>query len=424
MGMQEEKNGNSTSVFKRILFGVYIPSLFVFSSRSLIIPLIPLYAMELGANKATASLITGVTLVSRLLIDLPVGFLVGRIGEKFSMKLSLVSFIFAALLSGFVRNLWFLSLTLFISGFATSLWLVSVMSYIRHHSKTNTRGRFLSGVGGIMRLGRIVSPVVAGYIAERFGYFYLFFISSGLFFVAFVQLLFFSGKHEGEIFRVRGGNETTDSGDSGGVGEGKVFNLAALKTVIGESKGILLTTGVTMMVLGLIRNAYQIALPILGKSVGLSISAIGSIMGLLSAGGLLMVIPAGFVMDKLGRKWSLGICMASISLGLGFILLFKSVDGFIIVALLMGLGNGMGSGINMTMGSDVAKGKNVGAFLGLWRFISDAGRISAPLLIGSLTSIFSFGIGILVISVIGIVGLVFMIFNVNETLDRSYTEEV
>ena len=410
--MRESNGEKKGRIFKQILFDVYLPSLFVFASRSLVVPLIPLYAMELGANKAMASLITGVTIVSQLLIDLPVGFLVGKIGEKLSMKLSIIAFFFAMLLSGFIRNLWVLSITLFVSGFAISLWLVSIMSYIRLYSRTGTRGRFLSGLGGIMRLGRIISPAVAGYIAERFGYFYLFFISSTLFLIALVSLTFLSkgyGKGVNSVEKER---------------KEKTFNLRVVREVVIESRGVLFTTGLTMMILGLIRNAYQIAIPILGKSVGLSISAIGGIMGLVSAGGLIAVVPAGFVMDKLGRKWSLGICMTTISLGLGFMVLFKSVEGFVILAVLMGLGNGMGSGINMTMGSDVAKGRNVGAFLGLWRFISDSGRVGAPLVIGFLTGIFSFGIGILVISIIGVLGVIFMLFNVNETLDKSYTGEV
>ncbi len=423
MGINSRED--NSRVLKRILLAIYVPSFFVFASRSLIMPLVPLYAMQLGANKATASLITGVTIISQLLIDLPVGFLVGKIGERLSMKLSLVTFIFAVLISGFVRNLWFLSVTLFISGFAISLWLVSIMSYIRHHAQTNTRGRFLSGVGGIMRLGRIVSPVVAGYIAEKFGFFYLFFISGALFCVALFLIIFFPRRYEelsgneGKAFKP-GDRDSNTHKDT----EEKLFNLRVLISVVKDNRETLLTTGVTMIILGLIRNAYQIVLPILGKSVGLSISSIGSIMGLLSAGGLLMVIPAGFVMDKLGRKWSLGICMTAISLGLGFMLVFKSVEGFVVLAVLMGLGNGMGSGINMTMGSDIAGGKNTGAFLGVWRFVSDTGRISAPLLIGLLTGIFSFGTGILVISIVGIAGVIFMLFNVNETLDKSYSEEV
>ncbi len=409
MVVKTDRMNKGNSAFKIITFGVYLPSFFVFASRSLFIPLIPLYAMELGASEAAASLIMGLSTISQLLIDFPSGYLMEKIGEKLSMQLSVVLYIVAVLISGIFHNLLFLALTLFLQGFATSMWLISVMSYIRKHSAVSNRGRFLSGVGGIMRLGRIISPVVAGYIAESFGYFYLFFISATFFSVA-LGLTFIV-----PYTRIR----TVKKEVNGDTCSKEKFGFRTLITVIRDSKDVLLSTGVTMLVLGMIRNSYQIVLPIFGKSVGLSMSYIGSIMGLLSAGGLLMVIPAGFVMDKLGRKWSLGICMVAISLGMGLMPIFNSVTGYIVLAALVGIGNGMGSGINMTIGSDVARGKNIGAFLGLWRLLSDTGRMSAPLLLGLFTGIFSFGLSMIGVSIIGLAGALFMFFNMHETLDKG-----
>lgn len=49
------------------------------------------------------------------------------------------------------------------------------------------------------------------------------------------------------------------------------------------------------------------------------------------------------------------------------------------MALLLGIGNGMGSGVVMTLGADVAPAADRAAFLGAWRLLYDAGSAAGPL---------------------------------------------
>ncbi len=62
-----------------------------------------------------------------------------------------------------------------------------------------------------------------------------------------------------------------------------------------------------------------------------------------------------------------------------------SVGWFIAVAMLMSLANGVGSGILMTLGADLADKGDPAPFLGAWRFTGDAGSAAAPLLISGVT---------------------------------------
>ena len=64
------------------------------------------------------------------------------------------------------------------------------------------------------------------------------------------------------------------------------------------------------------------------------------------------------------------------------------------VAALMGLGNGLGSGINMTIGSDVSPVAGRATFLGLWRLFADAGNGFGPVLVGVVAAVSTLGLGI------------------------------
>src|SRR5690606_39848787 len=88
--------------------------------------------------------------------------------------------------------------------------------------------------------------------------------------------------------------------------------------------------------------------------------------------------------------------------------------------LLLGFANGLGTGVVMVIGSDlaVASGRR-GQFLGVWRLIGDVGMSAAPLLTGALVQVSGLALASGVTAGIGLAGALVMILLVNETLARS-----
>ena len=145
-------------------------------------------------------------------------------------------------------------------------------------------------------------------------------------------------------------------------------------------------------------------------------------MGISSGIDMTLFYPAGIIMDRFGRKWTAVPCIALLSLSLSLIPLTQHFEGLLLLGILAGLGNGLGSGIQMTFGSDLAPSKLSGEFLGIWRLIGDAGTMGGPLLVGVFSQILSLGLSALLTAGIGMAGAVWMIFLVAETLHtrRSY----
>jgi MFS family permease len=76
---------------------------------------------------------------------------------------------------------------------------------------------------------------------------------------------------------------------------------------------------------------------------------------------------------------------------------------FTVVAMIMGFGNGIGSGILMTLGADVAPPEIRSKFLGVWRLCADSGSAGGPLIVSAAAGLGSLALGISAMGVTGVV---------------------
>ena len=134
---------------------------------------------------------------------------------------------------------------------------------------------------------------------------------------------------------------------------------------------------------------------------------------------MLLFYPAGQIMDNMGRKWTAvpGIMVLSASLVL--LSLFPTMTGLLIFAILSGFGNGITTGVLLTIGSDIAPDVERGQFLGIWRLQIDIGNSASPLLVGAFSNIASLSVAALCISCFGLLGAAIFIFLMEETLNRK-----
>jgi MFS family permease len=80
----------------------------------------------------------------------------------------------------------------------------------------------------------------------------------------------------------------------------------------------------------------------------------------------------------------------------------SSVATLSVVAMLMGFGNGIGSGILMTLGADVAPERGRAQFLGIWRVFQDSGAAAGPVLVSAVAAAGSLALGIASVGVAGL----------------------
>ncbi len=123
-------------------------------------------------------------------------------------------------------------------------------------------------------------------------------------------------------------------------------------------------------------------------------------------------------MDTKGRKWVAVPCLITMAISLAILPLTDIFTTFLLVGMLIGLGNGFGSGINMTLGADFSPDVGRGEFLGVWRLISDVGQGGGPIVISAVTGLVTLGAASVVTGGIGLFGAALMVLLVPEPLKR------
>ncbi|MEO7270104.1 MAG: MFS transporter [Knoellia sp.] len=141
-------------------------------------------------------------------------------------------------------------------------------------------------------------------------------------------------------------------------------------------------------------------MPLWAESVGITDSQTALIFGIAGGAEVLLFYPAGSVMDRFGRVWVAVPFLVVLGVGMVLLPLSHSFAAVAAVSTLMGIGNGLGSGIVQTLGADAAPVFGRAQFLSAWRFLSLMGQNGAPLLVSGVTVIASLGVACVVLGLL------------------------
>ena len=368
--------------------------------------ILPLYALDFGHGEAIAAGVLAARGLGNMLGDLPAGAATARWGDRPVMQMGIAMMLVSTVLAGSVAQATMLLICATGIGFAMATWLLARLALVGDMVASQWRGQALSTMAGLQRVGHFIGPAFVGFSIEQFGFSQTFFIlATGIgITLVFVNL---SG-------RISAGPQS-----SAFPKESHTEPQASYTSVLAAHRRTWITAGQVVMLLTLLRSARTLLIPVWGVHLGLGASEIGIILSLAAGFDMIMFPIAGLIMDRLGRRWSATACIALLGLGLALIPLTTTPMTFAIAAILAGIGNGLGSGINMTLGTDLAPAEDRGRFLGIWRLIGDSGSLIGPSVIGFLASAWSLKSAIWLVAASGPWAIAVLWLTVRETLHLS-----
>ncbi len=404
----------ASTVLRRFGPMVYLPTILFSLGEGAVIPLIPVIAAAMGADVALAALVTSALVVGQLCGNLPAGWAVARIGERFTMVIAGVVAIGAGVGMVFAPSLAVLAASVFLLGFCAAAFGLARHAFMTTRVPLAFRARALSLLGGSFRLGVFIGPFVAAGLLGIFGS-----ESAAIWFflgclVLMVVLVLFGPDPEKTIAPVASTRtspvRTTAADDSGEPVSGAISTVerAGVFRTMWQQREVLGRLGLAAASLSAVRSARQVVLPLWGLSLGLDASTIALVVGVSGAIDFALFYASGQVMDRFGRLWA--AMPAMLLMGAGFLALSFTHDldsavlWFGMFAALLGVGNGLSSGILLTLGADVAPKREPAAFLGSWRTLTDAGGAIAPLMVSGIVAVASLPVAAAVMGVIGLVG--------------------
>ncbi|QEO15637.1 MFS transporter [Agromyces intestinalis] len=403
--------------WRSIILPAYLPT-FVYSiGEGAIIPVIPVIATDRGASLALAGLVAAMVMVGELCGDLPAGWLVAKVGERAAMLAATALTLGATLLAVLVPTVWALGVGVFLIGFASAVFGLARHAFLTSYVPSRVRARALSTLAGVFRGGWAVGPFVAAALLTWTGHANgVFWVLVGACTLVAVILLVLPDPERvfgavrlareasgltatGSVARVAGGTDASGTTDAPPPG---VF-----RTMV-QHRGVLARIGTGAGIIAAVRASRVVILPLWAVSIGMPPEQAAVVIGLSATIDFALFYTSGQVMDRFGRLW--GAIPGLIGLAAGHLMLALTHDApgaatwFTIAGLLLGVSNGLTSGILMTLGADLAPKRHPAPFLGAFRTIADAGAAAAPLAIAAVTSAVSIAAASAGIGVLGLVG--------------------
>ena len=182
------------SVMRGIALPVYMPSFFSAIAQNAVQIMLPLYALEIGGGPALAATIVGLRGAGTMLMDVPAGMLVARIGDRGVMILGLVLATLATFAPAAATGVPVLSFAALGFGAGAGIWVLGRVTFITDTVRLDQRGRVISLMAGLQRAGALVGPLLAGIGADLIGYRSVFAAAGALFAVSLVMVLIFAGQ--------------------------------------------------------------------------------------------------------------------------------------------------------------------------------------------------------------------------------------
>jgi MFS family permease len=294
----------------------------------------------------------------------------------------LVSFALVACLV--VPTVWGLALAITATGLAAAVWGLARQAYLSEAVPLQLRARALSTLGGVQRIGSFIGPFLGAFAMKFLG-------TDGAYWVHLVAALM--------ACTVLVSLPDIESVRRSRVGRPVV--MQSTRAVIREHLPVLRTLGFGALLVGAVRASRQVVIPLWAEHIGLDPQTTSLIFGVSGAVDMLLFYPAGSVMDRFGRKWVAVPSMFVLGLAHLLLPLTHSVHSLTAVALLMGIGNGLGAGVIMTLGADASPPVGRAQFLGAFRLFADTGNGAGPLLIAAVTALSGLGPAVLVMGLAG-----------------------
>ncbi|MDP2919831.1 MAG: MFS transporter [Dehalococcoidia bacterium] len=283
---------------------VFVTIITFFSSldTTLLLPVMSLYASEIGASVSIAGLVIGLYSITTTPVSVFFGRLIDKVGYKVPLVVGLLGDTIAIFLYSLCANPWQLALVRSWHGISGALIGPATMSAIAALAPVSGRGRSMSWYGMSLAFATLVGFGSSGVIVSRLGYDKLFYLGSGL-----VAIAFFLG------LSLRGGKKASIVPNVSLQTRVKFSSLLKRKPLVAAYASIFAQYFTFGSIVTL--------LPLRVRGMGLEAFHTGIIMATFAVTFIIVQLPSGAISDRFGRlaPTTAGLVLGMVSLvGLSF----------------------------------------------------------------------------------------------------------
>ena len=373
----------------RIIKKVFpILGLSIFSSMlgvGIILPLLPIYAENLGATGVWLGIIFAGFSISRTIIMPVAGRLSDRRGRKLILGIGLFAFALTSLGYIWANDTASLLLVRFLQGIAAGMILPIAQAYIGDIAPEGEEGKWMGYFNATFFTGFGFGPLMGGILTEHLGVNAAFYAMGGLNLLAFLGVALF-------LPEISTRKKATAANSS-------------YKDIAASS----IMRGLFSFRLGfaLARGAFVTFLPILaGINLGLSPSLIGILLTVNILGMSLLQIPAGIIADRFSGR---ALVVLGCAIHLVALALIPAVGNFwqlFALCVLLGIGGAIAMPAASVLVISQGRRFGMGVTMATFSVAMSAGLAIGPILAGvmadflSISSVFYFATAMVLVGTV------------------------
>jgi MFS family permease len=378
---------------------------------AMIVPAVPVIATDFGVSPGTAAQTITALAIGRF-AGMPIsGAVLDRMGTRSALVMGPSMTCCAALLAAVTPRFGAILVLLFFIGVAESIWVIAREVAGIDLARQDQRGRVLSGFHGMNNLGLALGPLLGGMLTVTFGFRAVFGAYAGC-----AAISVFLGSSVQHV-------HLHSASPSGVTGWRLRERLHGLRKLFEQIQPDLRPTYIVLVLATFTSFVHRVTtqsmVPLYASSqLHLSPKEIGLLFTISGLAVFAMILPAGFIIDKVGRKWA---TVPSTGIPALAFLAIPFSDSFLQLAVLLsflGISNGLSLGSLATSTYDVVPPAARGRLQAARRTIAEMGGVGAPLLGGFLADTFNPGVPFLAYAPLLIVAALLLALVARETLPR------
>src|SRR5919109_1600444 len=350
---------------------------------AMIIPAVPVLAHSFGISAGTAAQTVTALAIGRFAGLQVSGAVLDRLGTRSALIAGPALACVAALLAASMPRFGLILVLVLLIGVAESVWVIAREVAGIDLTRPDQRGRVLSGFHGVNNIGLALGPLLGGLLAEGIGFKAVF-----IAYAACAALSVLIGFSVQSLQAAQASLSAPGSVESSGF-TAWMDRARALRNLFHQIHPELRATYIVLVFATFTsfvhRVTVQSMLPLYASSeLGLTPKEVGLLFTISGISVFAMILPAGFIIDKVGRKWATVPSTGIPALAFLVIPLSRSFLDLAILISFLGIANGLSLGSLATSTYDVVPPSARGRLQATRRTIAEIGGMGAPLLGGFL----------------------------------------
>ncbi|MCF2574086.1 MFS transporter [Brevibacterium sp. UCMA 11754] len=392
-------------MLKPILWPVLAPSLLFAVGVGAMLPVLVLGALDLGSSSSFAAAIVGIMGAVSLVATVPAGILIDRLGDFRAMLVATMTAvvvlggIVAAFLWDSPASLVLYTVALMLFAPVSDVWSLARQAVVAEVMPAKDLAKAMTALGGTQRVGNLIGPIAGAGLMLAFPLWSVFVFAGAAAIAAIVVMALPIAHIPGYSDRGNSGAGASDPGQALKSAEPPRPRLDV------RWKAVVLV-GISVAALTVARSAQPVVIQLWGVEIGMHESSISLLIAFGAALELGFMFLGAYIKDHLGRTTTLVTCLTIFGSGFIVMVLRPDLTGMITAAAVMAFGNGLGAGVNMTIGADLSPAIGRARFLGIWAIFSNGGKLAGPTLISLVITVASLRFGILFPGLFAILGAV------------------